>query len=175
MNIIKYNKIIQKRLNININDYINFFSIEIEVIPAKNKYGDFIFIPNKKELSYYHIYFNDSKEEIKRNYIKEEDNVIKIRIIIDYPAKSFYFLFAYCNCIESINFTKFYGKNITNMSGLFCQCTSLRKINFSNFNTENVTDMSYMFRYCSSLEELDLSNFNTKNLRDMSYMFNYFI
>ena len=49
----------------------------------------------------------------KQNYF--EENVSKINIIIDYQIKSFYKLFSYCNCIESIYFKKFnrnktYGK-----------------------------------------------------------------
>ena len=45
LEIIKYNKSIQKRANININDYKEFCekysSIEIEIKPMKNKYGIF--------------------------------------------------------------------------------------------------------------------------------------
>ena len=40
----------------------------------------------------------------------------KIDIIIDYPVKSFYQLFSYCGCIESVRFKKFYRNNVTNMS-----------------------------------------------------------
>ena len=51
--------------------------IELEVIPAKNKYGKFINI-KKEEESFYHIYFNDNKEEeIKRNFLNENENKIK--------------------------------------------------------------------------------------------------
>ena len=52
-------------------------------------------------------------------YIKEEDKVTKIKIIIDYQVKSFKNLFNDCNCIESINFKKFYRNNITDMSFMF--------------------------------------------------------
>ena len=81
--IIKYNKNIQKRLNLIINDYKEYSEkytpIEIEIMPIKSQYGTFINIPKDKE-SYYHIYFNDNKEEIKRNKIEEKDNVKKIKI-----------------------------------------------------------------------------------------------
>ena len=43
---------------------------------------------------YIHIYFDDNKEEIKRNYLKENENVDKLNIIIDYQIKSFKELFA---------------------------------------------------------------------------------
>ena len=42
---------------------------------------------------YYHLYFNNNKEEIKRNKIEGKDNVKKIKIIIDHQVKSFYKLF----------------------------------------------------------------------------------
>ena len=66
----KYNKKIQKQLDLNINDYIEFSelnsSIEIEIIPVKNKTGKFINVPKNFE-KYYHIYFNNNKEiEIKQ-------------------------------------------------------------------------------------------------------------
>ena len=60
---IKYNKSIQKRINININHYKEYSekysSIEIEVKPMKNIYGTFISIEEKDE-EYYHIYYNDN-------------------------------------------------------------------------------------------------------------------
>ena len=75
---IKYNKSIQKRIDINIKHYKAYSetktSIELDIIPMKGKYGKFI------------------KLDI---------------IIIDYQIKSFSELFYYCKCIESIKFKKF--------------------------------------------------------------------
>ena len=176
LDIIKYNKKIQKRLSWSINNYKEyselFTQIEIEIKPIQNEYGQFINILNKDK-SHYHIYFNDSKEEIERNYLKEEDKVTKIIIIIDFQIKSFKSLFEKCKCIESINFKKFYRTNITDMSFMFSQCKSLKELNFSNFKTNNVTDMSFMFYKCNSLKKLNLSNFITNNVTNMSYMFSY--
>ena len=46
LNIIKYNKNIKDRMNINIKDYKEYLelysSIELEIKPVDNKYGDFI-------------------------------------------------------------------------------------------------------------------------------------
>ena len=154
LEIVKYNKKIQNRLNIKIRDYKEysetFTSIEIEIIPSKNIYGRFIYIGDYEDI-YYHIYFNDNEEEIKNKYsIKEEDKVTKIKIIIDYQIKSFEFLFSCCECIESINFKKFYRNNIINMNSMFERCSSLKELNLSNLNTSNVTDMSEMFYECRS-------------------------
>ena len=122
LKIVKYNKNFQKRINLNINDYKNYSeiysSIEIEIIPNNIEYGEFINI-NKEDESYYHIYFNNNKKEMKKNYIKEEDNVNNINIIIDYQIKSFNSLFEHCNCIKSINFKKFYRNNINDMRCMF--------------------------------------------------------
>ena len=145
LEILKYNKKIKNRLNVNLNNY-------------------------KKE-DYIHIYFNDNKEEIKRNYLEKNEKVTKIKILIDYQIKSFEHLFEYCKCIEYINFKKIYRKNINNINNMFLKCFSLKKIDFSNFNTDNVTDMGFMFYGCSSLKELNLSNFNTNNVTNMYCLF----
>ena len=64
LEIVKYNKRIQNRINLSVNDYKECCKIEIEIIPIKDKYGKFININENNKL-YYHIYFNDDKEEIK--------------------------------------------------------------------------------------------------------------
>ena len=115
LEIVKYNKRIQNRINLSVKNYKEysetFTPIEIEIIPTKGKYGEFINIDENDEL-YYHIYFNDNKKEIKNKYeINEEDKVTKIKIIIDYQVKSFKELFCDCECIEFINFKKF-NRNI---------------------------------------------------------------
>ena len=95
----------QKRLNISINDYKeysqSFSTIEIELKPPSNKFGDFINIPDKDK-EYYHIYFNNSNEEIKRNYLNINEKVKIIKIIIDYQVTSFKNLFYYCKFIDFI-------------------------------------------------------------------------
>ena len=175
LEIVKYNKRIQNRINLSVKNYKEyletFSSIEIEIIPKKDKYGEFINIDENDKL-YYHIYFNDNKEEIKNKYtIKKKNKVRKIKIIIDYQVKSFKELFYWCKCIESINFKKFYRNNITDMSYMFAGCSSLKELNLNNFNTNNVTNMSYMFYGCSSLTNINLPNFNTNNVTNMRGMF----
>ena len=144
---------IQKRLNVNINNYKDFSekcsSIELEIIPIQNKYGPFIKIKEENK-KYFHIYFNNNKEEIKKTELNKEDKVSKINITIDYQIESFFELFKNCKCIESINFKKFYRNNVTNMSFMFSGCSSLKELNLSNFNTYNVNYMEYMFYGCSN-------------------------
>ena len=65
LEIVKYNKRIQNRLNLNVKDYKEysetFTPIEIEIIPVKGKYGSFINIDENDKL-YYHIYFSNNKK-----------------------------------------------------------------------------------------------------------------
>ena len=170
LNIIKYNENIKKRINININDYKEYSekysSIEIEIKPINNKHGKFV--NNKKEEEiYYHIYFNNNEEEIKRNYIKENEEIKIIKIIIEHHIESLENLFSDCKCIESICFKKFYRNNINNMHFMFCQCSSLKNLDLNSFNTDNVVDMTLMFQGCTLLKEINLNNFNTKNVTNM--------
>ena len=174
LEIIKYNKILQKRIDLNINDYKEYSqlysSIEIELKVIANKYGEFINIRDEVK-EYYHIYFDNSKKEIKRNYLKEKEKVKTIKIRIDYQVKSFQSLFYGYECISSLCFKKFYRNNITDMGYMFFRCLSLKELNISNFNTDNVNNMSYMFSLCLALNKIDLPLFNSNNVIDMGYMF----
>ena len=174
LNIIKYNKKLQNRLNLGIKDYKEYSQfytlIEIELKLVDNKYDKFINISDK-EKKYFHIYFNNANEEIQRNYLNQNEKVDTIKLIIDYQIKSFKELFERCDCLRAIHFKKFYRINISDMSRMFFECSSLQEINLSSFNTINVTNMSFMFAKCSSLIELNLSNFNTSKVNNMYGMF----
>ena len=178
LKLIKYNKWIQERIGIKKNDYKNFTKIIIEIIPAKYRktvgekefeVNTFVNIDEGYE-SYFHIYFNNDNKEVNRNYIKEEDKIKKIKIILDREVNSLTGLFKKCS-VEKIDFKQLFRENITDMSYMFCNCTSLKKIKFSNFNTNNVTNMSFMFSGCVSLKSINLSLFNTKKVTRMIQMF----
>ena len=171
LNIIRFNKNFQNKLNKNIIDYKKrYLKIEIEIIPHKYSYGKFINI-DKDNRQYYHIYFNDNEEEAKINVIPEKAKITKIKIIIDYEAASIKGLFQTCKCIKKINFIKFKRQDFMSMTFMFSGCKLLEEINLSNFYTDKLTDMSYMFVGCSSLKKINFSNFNTNNVTNMSYMF----
>ena len=236
LNIIRYNKSIKEKLNLDINDYKNEYSkikIEIELFQHKmtdsdcyifnekssQKLGEdlpiigddfnsgesekkklitYDFIRRKSQFeSFYHINFDDDLTEIKDDYIKENDKVSKIKIIIDYEVDSLDTLFYDCSIIKKINFIHFTRNNIKTISHMFKYCRDLVEINFNKcivenvidmkemfygceslleldlsfINTTNVTNMSNMFRNCRSLKKLNISNFNTKNVTDLSFMF----
>ena len=73
LEIIRYNKKLQTRLNKDINYFKKYLQIKIEIIPLENIYGNFINISNNN--NYYHIYFNDNKQEVKRHYITEKEHI----------------------------------------------------------------------------------------------------
>ena len=177
LEIVKYNKKFQKKLNLSINDYKEYSQfrspIEIELKIADNKYGKFInrYVKKNNYYSVYFDYFDNSTKEIQTSYLRSNEKVKSIKIIINYQVKSFRELFYECDCISSIFFKKFYRVNIYDMGYMFYECSSLKELNLSNFNTNNVVNMEYMFCGCSSLKELNLSSFNTNNVYNMNRMF----
>ena len=172
LKILRFTKNLQKRLNIGLNIYKKIYEdIEIEIIPiCFSEKNEFIHIPDEYQ-SYYQIYFNDNKEEIKRKYFSKNDKPSKIKVIINKEIKSFEGLFYWCDCIEKISFIRFYRKDINNMKEMFCGCTNLKEIKFYKFCTDNVSDMSYMFFKCTSLTKLNIKNFNVNKVTNMEYMF----
>ena len=145
LEIVRYNKNIKEKLDLKLNDYIIEYSkieieIELDIIPVLfrfSTYYKFINILNKKNESFYHIYFNDQKEEAKTNRIERwevgegESKINKIRIILDYKIKSLYQLFKNCKCIKKIKFTKFNRDDIKNFSQMFEQCELLEELDIS--------------------------------------------
>jgi hypothetical protein len=78
LNIVRYNKILQDKFEKSIKDYRIRNDIIIELIPFKfSKDTDKKFININSEENHYHIYFNDSQNEIKRNYFTKDDDVKK--------------------------------------------------------------------------------------------------
>ena len=67
-------------MNIDANTYKEYTekysSIEIEVIPQNNHHNIFINF-NNGDNKYIHIYFDNDKEEVKRNYLNENEEVEK--------------------------------------------------------------------------------------------------
>ena len=63
LEIIKYNKNIKERLNIDINDYINYKKIIIEITPINISKKNYFFKYESGNFKYYHSYFNDEKKK----------------------------------------------------------------------------------------------------------------
>ena len=173
LNVLKYNKELQKKLNLSINSYIKFFNqIVIEVIPKEKRRKKCPFI-NRGNKNFYHIFFDEGRQEIKRNYILSKEKVMKIKIIIDMNVKSLTGLFKGCRCLKEIKFIKFNRNDISKMSKMFYKCKSLTNLDITKLKTDNVKSMRYMFADCQSLLALDLSNMKTDNVTNMEGMFCY--
>ncbi len=172
LNIIKYNKYIQKRIKKDINSFRDYSKIEIEVtLKLENKREFIINVLNEKDQLNYHIFLNDEEKELKRIYIIKTDNDLKkAKIIIEPEVNSFAELFKGC-CIKTLNFNKGKTSDIIDMSSMFRDCDSLEEVNFNKFNAENVKDMSNMFYSCRALKKVNFGNFNANNVTNMSDMF----
>ena len=106
LGIIKYNKSLQNKLSISINDYKDYNEIIIELIPTNvDRYENTFINRTDDNKSFIHVFFNDNFEsEISRNYITSSDHVGKIKIVIKWEVKSFKGLFKNCKCIKEIYF-----------------------------------------------------------------------
>ena len=160
-NITIYNKEIQLRLQLSIENYKNLFeqTMKLEIIFTKK---------NQNYIYYYTINEEKKFSEYYKNY---EKNFEKIKIIIEKNVKSFRNFFTNCEYIKKINFIRFNRNDIEYMKEMFSGCSSLEEIVFSNFESEHVIDMAYMFNDCKTLKKINISNFNTSNATDMSDMF----
>ena len=87
---------------------IELYTIEFPITYCPN----YFIYNNNLNFEYYHFCFNNRKREIepKRDYYKENENVKKIKIVIDYEVKSLALLFKECVSIKSINFIQFNRK-----------------------------------------------------------------
>ncbi len=89
LEIIKYNKKLQQRLNLSLNDYKDYsqlytpIELELKLVNYKSNDNQFINISDDN-MKYYHIYFDNSNKEVKRTELKWKDKVKVIKIIIDH-------------------------------------------------------------------------------------------
>ena len=93
LNLIKYNKRLQNRFGLSLQDYKIFNEIEIDIIPIqttnKNYKAVFINLNGKEQIC--KIYFDG--EKVNRNYITFNDKISKIKVIINPKNKSLKGLF----------------------------------------------------------------------------------
>ena len=154
---VKYNLKLQNKLKIsllNYDEYMKTYSeIIIELIPAENTSGIFINI-RKEDINYIHIYINNSRVEIKRNYIKPNEIIAKIIIKLDYQFNNFKYLFYDCKCLKTITFIKFFRNNIFDMSYMFYKCKNLANIDLNKFDLNKNINMEGMFNKCHKLETI---------------------
>ena len=170
-----YNKELQKILQISKDTYIRYSNqIEIEIIPQEILNDDEknnTFVNLKEDKSLYHIYlYGEGKiREIDRTFIKKDEKVSKIKVLIDMEVKSIDGLFERCEIIKEIKFIKFNRTDFSNMSAMFYECENLIKLDIDKIKTNNIQGISYMFARCISLKSLNLENFDTSNVTNMEF------
>ena len=113
LKLFKYSKKFKNKLNIDKKEYKTYLQIEVELklVDKEHYYNDEIkFINYIDGRSNYHIYLDNEKNEIQRNYITKEENVSKIKVIIDKNVKKLNGLFSCRDLISEISFIKFNRK-----------------------------------------------------------------
>ena len=68
-------------------------------IPIFKRYFSFINIFEQNDKPYYHIYFDNYKEEYYSDSLPDNRDANKVRIIIDYQVTNLKYLFYYCKNI----------------------------------------------------------------------------
>ena len=89
LNIIRYNKLFQQKLNIDISDYKLNSKIIIE-IESNSNYGYI----NLEDENINHLYNDDNKIKIEKDYKKGNEKIKYIKIIIDRDIKTVKELFS---------------------------------------------------------------------------------
>ena len=169
--IIKYNKEIHRKLNIDFTIYIQqCLQTHIIIYPKQNTIGNFINIPAQHH-SNYEVTFDNKKVEPKRNYIDKDDDIKSIEISLSFKIESFINLFKDCTCIKKVVFIKFNRTDIESFKGMFFNCSELESIDFIQFNTKSCIDISSMFYNCANLKYLKVDKFDIKNVRYMNSLF----
>ena len=75
LELIRYNKMIKNKLNIIKYNYLKEYSkIEVEIYPKEYTSDNFINIDDENK-SYYHIYFNNERNEVKKYNYNEKDKI----------------------------------------------------------------------------------------------------
>ena len=103
----------------------------------------------------YQIRLNNKSLSSINNTIKLEDELNTIEIIWNKILTDLKQMFAFCDKIESIDFSNFDFSQVTTTKHLMYECRGLKYVNFGNANLTEVREMSYMFCNCSSLEKVD--------------------
>ena len=139
----------------------------------KNNKGNSPYKNSLNEMNMFNteLFINNKQFKFEKYFIPKKKNNYHIKLKFNIFITDCGFMFAGCNKIKNINFSKFNTKYIENMRYMFADCHNLNNINLLSFNTKRVNDMNHLFYKCKNLTNIDLSSFYTKNVTDMSYMF----
>jgi len=168
LNLIKYNKTLQKNLKKNIDDYQRFKYIIIYV-EGINKDVTFI---NKNEFNEKKIIIKDTKVSKFKKILIEP--TVLVRYFSDFKES----LFSNLGGIVSVRIIKcYYDSSYStslslNFSNLFSGCTNLKKVIFQDDNEFFLDNAGEMFKNCINLEHIEgLNNLNTYGVVNIKGLF----
>ena len=195
LNLIKYNKELQRKLDKDIYDYQRFKFI-IFYVEGINKDVTFI---NKNKFNDNSIIIKDTNvSRIKKILVKSTalvkyfddftkglfsnlDGIVSVRIIKRYPNEYYYNrltlnfskLFRGCTNLKKVTFQDDSEFLLDNTSEMFKNCINLQHIEgLKNLNTINVFKMNGLFQNCKSLKYIKgIEKWNLKYVKNMSSMF----
>ena len=106
LQILHRNKNLQKRLNLSLDTYKEYYNqIEIEIIPKENIDEDKNIFINESKVFDGKVYFNTSFEKgEKRYYFNKNENITKIRLLMNTKGEpiSLSSLFENVQCIKEV-------------------------------------------------------------------------
>ena len=192
LNLLKYNKFLQNRVDLSLKDYESFKNIIIfikfdvdYVNELRNEYKE---LKNKIDNKNYENEeqkkkltgdLNSKEQELKKSrfmglpFFNQYREFIKIFYITgqdkseEAENSAFYNFLDESKPIPDIKISIDKNANITDCFSMFANCTTVKEIEFVKFYTKDVTSMRHMFYFCSHLRHLDLTNFDTSNVTTM--------
>lgn len=87
-------------------------------------------------------------------------------------VKDMSFMFAECECIETVDLSKWKTDSLRKTVGMFYGCVELHDLNLNNFNVEKVISMREMFRACWKLDVLRIDSWKPKGVLASTNGFN---
>ena len=131
------------------------------------------FVNNNKNNCY--LIIKDKKEDLCEKYEKEQNERIKITLVMYKYIENMSEMFYNCDYLSSVSQkNQWTTDEVTDMNSMFYGCIALEKLDnfFLNWDTSKVTDFSYMFYKCDCISSLEnISYFDTKSAKNLSNMF----
>ena len=174
--IVKYNKSLQKMLNIEKKHYNKLPYIEIvsnyDLEYVNKLESKFINIPDRflDRIKFTTEFFN-KETKMKEKYPKNKKYTV-IQHIKTHHSFRFKELFKDIDIVKNIKIVRFYSiYGNDNMSSLCENCNNLEDIYISGVNFKKITNMKNTFANCYKLKILNISNFNLNKNANIENMF----
>lgn len=101
----------------------------------------------------------------------EDGGIVGIENLNTSAVDHFYYTFAGCDKLTTIDVSHFDTSNAIIFTGMFNNCAALKSLDLVNFNTAKAQWIHSMFGGCESLANLDLRSFDTRSVTQMNQLF----